>query len=243
MRAQEPFQREDLECLDELLAKATAVVSMQEIHDGALDRRIIGLRHDVDNYIQPAVAMAAWERERGYRSTYFILHTAPYWNDKRLLVESLELIADCGHEIGFHLNAIAAAIQTRNDPVEIAEEAVEELRSYGYPVRGVVAHGDNLCHKHRFVNDELFLESRRPEYGDATRTIAGVPLDPISRAELGFDYDANWLTRADYISDSGGSWSQPFDDVCRRFPPDGQLHMLIHADWWTEAFLPEQVAA
>jgi hypothetical protein len=83
--------------------------------------------------------MAQWEAERGYRSTYFILHTAPYWQDKDTLQASLEVIADCGHEIGFHINAITKPlIGTGRDPLEIAAEAVGELRGYGYEVHGVV---------------------------------------------------------------------------------------------------------
>jgi len=31
--------------------------------------------------------------------------------------------------------------------------------------------------------------------------------------------------------------------VAAGFPYQGQLHMLVHPDWWTEAFVPEQVAA
>jgi len=240
------FTRHDLDGLDALLTRATAVVSMQEIHDGAADYRIIGMRHDVDNAIEPAVAMAAWEAERGYRSTYFILHTAPYWRDKRLLTRSLEMIADCGHEIGFHVNAIARAIEHGGDPLNIAQDAVDELRSYGYPVRGVVAHGDPLCSEHRFVNDEIFIESARPGYGVPDRVIADrVRLEPVPRADLGFDYDSVWLPRTFYLSDSGGGWSRPFDDVDAEFPdPDGQLHMLVHPDWWGAALAAEvEVAA
>jgi hypothetical protein len=55
------------------------------------------------------------------------------------------------------------------------------------------------------------------------------------------DFDANWLPRGDYLSDSGGRWSQPFSEVAAAWPARGQLHMLVHPCWWTEAF--ERVAA
>lgn len=198
----------------------------------------IGMRHDVDNVLAPAVAMAQWEAERGYRSTYFILHTAPYWQEKDTLRSGLEVIAECGHEIGFHINAITAAIETGRDPVAIAAEAVGELRDYGYHVHGVVAHGDHACYQYGFINDEIFTESARPEYGAPDRQIAkpSLQLRPVPRSALGFDYDPNWLSRGDYLSDSGGTWSQPFDEVTGRWPNAGQLHMLVHPDWWAEAF-------
>jgi len=239
-----PFQPEDLHELGAFLDRADAVVAMEDVYAGRTSRRVIGMRHDCDNVIAPAVAMAQWEAERGYRSTYFILHTAPYWQEKETLRAALELISDCGHEIGFHLNAITAAIQTGGDPVEIADGAANELRDYGHHVHGVVAHGDQACYEHRFVNDELFLESARPDYGDAHRRIGSVRLKPVSRIALGFNYDPNWLPRSQYLSDSGGSWSQQFEQVDYFFPfESGQLHMLVHPDWWGEAFPETRRAA
>jgi hypothetical protein len=244
VRLDAPFLADDLADLDaRLLSRASAVVPMREVAAGQTDRHVLGVRHDVDNVIEPAVAMAEWECERGYRSSYFILPTAPYWQEKQLLEESLGVIADCGHEIGYHLNAITAAIATGCDPVEFVEETVAELRGYGHDVTGVVAHGDAACYRHNFVNDELFLESPRPGYGPPRRQIGGMQLEPVSRTRFGFEYDPNWLPRAAYLSDSGGSWSQPFDQVAAHFPYHGQLHLLVHADWWGQAFVPERAAA
>ncbi len=234
---QAPFQPEDLDELDAFLSRAGTVVTMGEIADGNHDERVIGMRHDVDNEIMSSVAMAEWEERRGYHSTYFILHTAPYWQDKKRLHNALIAIHGMGHEIGFHINAITEAITTQGDPLEIAREAVDELRGYGYPVRGVVAHGDNACYDHHFINDEIFTESRREEYGRPDRIVGGVSLRPISRTELGFDYDPNWLPRGEYLSDSGGMWSKPFSQVDNEWPTAGQLHMLVHPCWWDEAFV------
>lgn len=244
MRTESPFRADDLAELEQLYARASAVVAMEDIAGGLTDSTMIGLRHDVDNFIAPAVAMADWEAERGIRSTYFILHTAPYWQQKDTLRASLETIAECGHEIGFHVNAITAAVETGRDPLAIVAEAVGELRSYGFPVRGVVAHGDSACYEHGFVNDEIFTESARPPYGAPDRVIAGrVRLSPVPRATFGFDYDPNWLSRGEYLSDSGGRWSQPFARMVASYPFEGQLHMLVHPDWWSEAFVADRVAA
>lgn len=245
MRSHHPFRADDLLELEAFLDDASAVVAMEDAAGDFTDESMIALRHDVDNAISPAVSMAQWEAERGYRSTYFILHTAPYWQDKDTLQAALEVIADCGHEIGFHINAITAAIGTGRDPVEIAAEAVGELRGYGHEVHGVVAHGDQACYQYGFVNDELFVESRRPAYGAADRMIAtpNLRLKPISRRGLGFDYDPNWLSRAVGVSDSGGRWSQPFEELVAGFPYEGQVHLLLHPDWWPEAFAELRVAA
>ncbi len=134
------------------------------------------------------------------------------------------------------MNAITEAIRTGRDPLEIVEEAVSELRGYGHPVRGVVAHGDPVCYEHNFVNDEVFTESARSSYGAPDRQVGPLLLAPVSRKTFGFDYDPNWLSRGDYLSDSGGRWSQPFETVSGAFPSRGQLHLLIHPDWWRLAF-------
>jgi hypothetical protein len=238
MRPHAPFGPDDLDRLDELLEQAIAVVPMLDIHAGVRDPRIIGLRHDVDNAIEPAVDFAIWEAERGYRSTYYILHTAPYWQDKRLLKESLDTIADAGHEIGIHNNALAEYTRTGRDPRMILLDAMRELDELGHPAQGTVAHGDQDCRDRggriRFVNDQLFRECRRLEYEP-------IPIPATtSLKHFGLAYDANWLGRAAYISDSGGIWSTPFEAAAQAFPhPDGQLHMLIHPDWWAEAFALE----
>jgi hypothetical protein len=240
VRSTAPFRRDDLEHLDALLDRATAVVSMQEVFACARHPWIIGLRHDVDNAIEPAVEFAAWEAERGYRSTYYILHTAPYWEDKPLLRRSLDFIRDAGHEIGIHNNAIAEATVTGDDPRAILAEAILELREYGHSVTGTVAHGASECYDGggnvRVVNDELFLECARPGMGLPDRTVGDAVIRPTSLADFGLTYDANWLPRGAYISDSGGRWSKPFRTVGDGFPFDLQLHMLVHPDWWAEAF-------
>lgn len=236
MRTEEPFLLDDLDQLAALLGMGGAVIPMCEVADGVTDPFYIGMRHDVDNMLEPAVDMAVWEAGRGWRSTYFILHTAPYWNDKPALERALDTIAGLGHEIGLHINAITEAIWTGRDPLAILDDALDELRGYGHPIRGVVAHGDSACHTHGFVNDELFLESPRPSYGLPDREIAGVKLRPVSRLELGLDYDPNWLPRGDYLSDSGGRWSQPFEEVAERHAEFlKQLHILIHPCWWRKA--------
>jgi hypothetical protein len=241
VRTHDPFKPADLRELDDFYCRAQ-VVAMEDIYDAREDywrksvRHVIGLRHDCDNVIVPAVEMAGWEAERGYRSTYYILHTAPYWQDKGNLRDALDAIAMDGHEIGIHNDAITVALETRRSPADVLHEAIDELRGYGHTIRSTVAHGNRRCHIDGYVNDEMFTECYRPDYGDLSR----LELEPVSLAEFGLDFDANWLPRGDYLSDSGGVWSQRFEDVAAAWPSKGQLHMLIHPDWWQHAFTPEK---
>jgi hypothetical protein len=232
-----PFLPADLDALDGLLSRGH-VAPMETIADGLADLRTIGMRHDCDNVIEPAVQMAEWEARRGYCSTYYILHTSPYWQDKPLLRHSLNVIASYGHEIGIHNDAITVALETGRKPADILREAIDELRGYGHTIRSTVAHGNRRCHVDHYVNDEMFVECYRAGYG----SIGRLGFEPVSLAEFGLDFDANWLARGDYLSDSGGEWSRSFADVAAEWPEKGQLHMLVHPDWWTDAFAPVEVA-
>ena len=229
-----------------LLERAEAVVAMREIAAGETHPNVIGMRHDVDNLIEPSVELAEWEHRHGFRSTYYVLHDSAYWNSKELR-PALEKIADYGHEIGIHANAIAVALEQNDDPHAILGSALSRLRRWGHAVTGVAAHGDDLCYVDktsgvlRFVNDEIFEECSRPEVGAARRTLryGGVELKlrPLPLADHGLEYAAERLPRRLYLSDSGGRWSVDFGDLLERFPhAQGQLHILIHPCWWLHAF-------
>ena len=235
----------DLEQLDALLSRADRVVPMRDIYKGDIGRRVIAMRHDVDavstvavDAFETALAMARWEFERGYSSTYYLLHGSHYWNADNL-VRALEF-EELGHEVGIHVNAIAEGLRFRRSPDFILIDALGDLRSVGLRVDGGVAHGDALCHRARFVNDEMFCESPRPDWGQPFRIVewkgTEVPLEPRPIADYRLSYLANLLPRGDYVSDSGGRWSEPFEDVAERWPEMGQLHMNVHPDWWANAF-------
>ncbi len=247
MRQAFPFRRDDLRDLRErLFDRAEAVVAMREIAAGEKHPNVIGLRHDVDNLIEPSVELATWEHGHGYRSTYFVLHDSPYW-DSPALRPSLEAIAELGHEIGIHSNAIAVGLSEQTDPHAVLARALSRLRGWGHKVTGVAAHGDDRCYVSgmrsalRFVNDEIFVECPRPEVGAAQRHLKQgdftYKIRPIPLADHGLDYAAERLPRGLYLSDSGGKWSTSFAQIVSRFPDaTGQLHVLIHPCWWLAAF-------
>jgi hypothetical protein len=248
VRSASPFRADDLAALHErLFCAATRVVPMRDIHAGDTAADVIGLRHDCDNVLEPAVQMAQWEADHGHTSTYYALHTAPYWRDEKFVRTGLECIAELGHEIGIHNNALAEATSTRGNPATILAAAIERLRGWGFDIKGTVAHGDPRCYtdgKVTFVNDELFAECHRPQYGERTREYAPLMrLQPIPLREFGLEYDANWLPRREYLSDSGGRWSRDFDAFADGFPYEGQSHILIHPDWWEQSFSVAELAA
>lgn len=272
MRQNAPFRADDLAELDEqFLSKASAVIAMQEVHAGNTSHTTIGLRHDCDagHSLATAVKTARWEAERGYRSTYYVLHTSPYWCYPEF-PRMLDEIAACGHEIGIHADALAEALKTGGDPDAILNEALATLRGYGFAVRGVAGHGNPLCNRDRgegeitFANDEQFEECARPQEGPPDRLITRgriqLRLRPRPLADFGLDYEALvlGLPAPFRFSDSGGKWLRPgWDETVEKFgrtvavPASAQvdlrevrqLHMLWHPDWWAQAFVREAVAA
>lgn len=249
MNQRSPFTASDLEELDaRLYSVADRVVPMRDIWKGDIGRRVIGLRHDVDDRagsFETALAMAEWEMEHGYSSTYFLLHGSHYWTAENL-VRALAF-EEMGHEVGIHVNAIAEALRLRRSPDWILLEALSDLRSVGLRIEGFQYHGDVLCYMSkgmrgplRFVNDEMFVECARPSVGQPSRVVSwgetSVLIEPRPMSDYHLRYQAASLSRANYLSDSGGKWSLPFDEVCDGFG-FGQLHMLVHPDWWSEAFV------
>jgi hypothetical protein len=243
-----PFQASDLEELHtRLYSQADRVVPMRDIWKGDIGHRVIGLRHDVDDNpgsFETALQMAEWEFEHGYSSTYFLLHGSQYWTADNLVRATQ--FEELGHEVGIHVNALAEALRLRRSPDWILCEALGDLRSVGLRIEGCAAHGDPWCYRNRagtgevdFVNDEMFVESGRPSLGPPDREISEgnctVKIEPRPRSDYHLSYDASWLRRGNYLSESGGRWSQPFDDVVRWFGT-GQLHVLVHPDWWGAAF-------
>ena len=244
-----PFQPEDLREFGAFLSKATMVCPMREVYAGRRDRMVIGLRHDVDanqGSLEAAVNLAAWEKARGFRSTYFLLHSAPYFEDAELMRKAIWIFQECGHEIGLHNDAVAQSLLTGEDPFDILGHALIALVAYGAAgVTGTVAHGNQpICTDADFVNDEIWKQcKRRPDF-DRTIEYRGrkVQLGEIDLAELDLEYEAAWLPRGMYLSDSGGYWKNPGWEITADFPFAGQLHILQHPDWWTQAFGTREAA-
>ena len=272
MNVHHPFTAADLAELDaRLLARATSVVAMEDVLDGNHDARAIGMRHDVDAWhaLATAVRLAEWEADRGYRSTYYVLHTSPYWGSPGF-ADSLYQIAAAGHEIGIHSNALAESLRTGRDPDLILEVAIRTLRNLGFAVRGVAGHGDPFCNRARapgeitFANDEQFVECARPQEGEPDRVITRgkrtLKLAPRPLADFGLEYEALNLANPFpfRISDSGGQWLKPgwpeimakWNRMWHDFPGQTdasaacrQMHFLMHPDWWAQAFARDAVAA
>ncbi len=248
----------DLAALDAILRGADQVIPVREyvaLPPEAHSPRLVVLRHDTDSDIEGAVRFAEWEAARGYRATYYVLHTDWYYRARpggppsRFVLRALARIRELGHEIGLHNNAITAALRTGRDPVEVLAEELRYLRQAGFEITGTSAHGDALCRALGYNNGEVFLEAPRPQHGSPVRTIVGqeprtgrplrCDLKPVPMASLGLDYEANFVQNRYYLTDSHGHWNRPLDVAAQEFARrDAALVFLIHPAWWAFAGEP-----
>jgi hypothetical protein len=261
LAARRAFGPADLDQLDAILREAEAVIPVRDLLERPPEgrsTRLVVLRHDTDTDIDNAVRFAEWEAARGYRASYYVLHTDWYYREgfsgppTRYVLRALDRIRELGHEIGLHNNAITVALRTGRDPAEVLWSELQWLRGHGFDVVGTAAHGDALCRTCGYNNGEVFLEAPRPEHGAAIRTIAcrdgasgrllRTELRPTAMAALGLTYEANYIRNRYYITDSHGRWNRPLEAAASEFERrDAPLAFLIHPAWW--AFRGEPLLA
>lgn len=229
-------------------------VPVKELHARPHDPHLVGLRHDVDHDLDLALEVAYWEHEGNQRATFFLLHTAAYWHDERLLDKCLQL-QDYGHEVGLHVNVLAEWWRGEaRDPGRRLGEVLGTLREGGLDVTGVSAHGDRLCYEAGFSNYWVFADLRPsdPVTQESGRSAEGIHVDdphyqlayppsheleredgqtlPLWQEPMsthGLDYHAAHIPVHGYFTDSGGAWKRspdPLDENLRR----GRHQVLMH---------------
>ena len=132
---------------------------------------MIGLRHDIDVDLNVAFQFSEIESNLGFRSTYFILHTAPYYlaNSNNMAVHSEKIIPilktmqdDRHFEIGWHNDLVTLQVIYNINPVTFLHNELNWLRSNGINIVGTAAHGSNYCKTYHYMNFYFFEECTYP---------------------------------------------------------------------------------
>jgi hypothetical protein len=238
--------------LDRLAAsERIRVVPLREyhgLHDP--DSVVVGIRHDIDERLGSALELARLEHERGLRSTYYVLHTAPYYGRLRpgeashdeSVIPALRALQDgYGHEVGWHNDLVTLQCVYGVDPVGYLHGELAWLRGHGLDVSGSGAHGSYWCHALGFTNNYFFSGLDEPEPGfPNTETVEGprgrCRIAKARLADFGLEYEANHLERDWYFSDSyfrngGERWHPDLLDV-DRFRPGDRVIVLVHPCHW-----------
>ena len=233
-------------------------VTVQELSESPHISDMIALRHDIDYDLDLALEMSYWENQKGIRSTYYLLHSAGYWNDSGFIEKCLQ-IQDFGHEIGLHLNILSEWVRgTVSDAALVLEEMITPLRAAGVRLFGVSSHGDRLCYEHQFINYWCFSElmPSNPISEESELSAEGIPVKEqqfqirypeshqlirqdgeifnlwsISMKKLGIEYDASHVQHNLYFTDSGGGWYRS-EDPMKHHLKSGRYQILMHPVCW-----------
>ena len=214
------------------------------------DKKGFFVRHDVDYDIGQAMRMAEYECEHCIHSTYFLLHTAPYFDYSDTFGDKIKRLIDYGHSVGFHNDVLSEWWDNRNCVlVEKLERPVLFLSKYT-TVIGTSAHGKREHYERKYINYQLWSQYKH-DLND------GFMLNwpQISLKTMGFLYEAYFLPYTHYFSDSGGNsigyvvnGRKPFErralemaenigvKVINEFnrAETGLLQLLIHPEHWEE---------
>jgi len=177
---------------------------LRSFHDADPAQRHLALRHDIDQSIHSARAMADLESANGWFSTWFVLVRTEMYNPlSRAATGHLRAMRSAGHEIGLHLDATyygsetdlqaGAAVECR-----ILEDIVEA------PVRIVSFHRPG---KERLGGDT---------------PVAGRPHTYMDR----------YTKLIGYCSDSRGAWRHGHPFHHSALVQGSALQLLTHAVWW-----------
>jgi len=207
------------------------------------------LRHDVDMDIDRALDMAIFESKRGVYSTYFLLHTAKYFNYSKEFAQKCKKIVSLGHDIGLHNNALTVYFKRKKDIRRMLEMPLKFLRDNGIDVVGTSAHGVKACYTRGYFNYEIWKEFD-PKRNEGKLK---VPIHKIGLHSLGLIYDASFVDFDFYLSDSGDTWNGmvvkipiPFEKTLKYGPDNiglavlekfqkskkGTIQILTHPFYW-----------
>jgi hypothetical protein len=227
------------------------VLPLNEFRQTFNDRKIvIGLRHDIDNDLNVAYQFSEVEYKLGFRSTYFILHSAPYYlaNSNNMNVHSekiipiLKTMQDKRHfEIGWHNDLVTLQIIYNINPVTFLHNELNWLRSNGINIFGTASHGSNYCKVYHYINYYFFEECTFPVVTNFNNNVTvpvgskNITLIKGKMNDFGLKYEAYFLNNNKYFSDAkltdGVRWNIGMLDL-NQLQAGDRVIILLHPIHW-----------
>jgi hypothetical protein len=211
---------------------------------------VIGLRHDIDVDLNVAYQFSEIESNLGFRSTYFILHTAPYYlafpNNMAVHTEKiipiLKTMQNVRHfEIGWHNDLVTLQVVYNINPVTFLHDELNWLRSNGINIVGTASHGSNYCKVYHYLNYYFFEECTLPIVpnfnNNITVPVAGKNVAMIKGklSDFGLQYEAYFLNNNKYFSDAlitnGIRWNIGMLDL-NQLQAGDRVIILLHPIHW-----------
>lgn len=168
------------------------------------------LRHDIDYDPRRVEVIAAIERDRGARATYFFQDDSLYYRlDDPATHAVVRSVLQMGHALGLHFDATRIASDAR--VIEAVESTATKLEDrFGVSIEAVSFH----------------MPTRRP-----------VGHLALSRDRVNA-YAPKFFSELEYASDSNQNWrGKDVDAIFREHRPPA-IQVLTHPIWWRERFTP-----
>jgi hypothetical protein len=214
---------------------------------------VIGLRHDVDNDLNVAYKFSEIESKLKFRSTYFILHSAPYYlaNSNNMELHNDEILPilrsmqnERHFEIGWHNDLVTLQVIYNINPVTFLHNELYWLRANGLNIFGTAAHGSNYCKTLHYMNFYFFDECTFPVVPNRENNIS-VPKDGKSitlikgkLSDFNLQYEAYFLNNniafSDAVITNGIRWNIGMLNLSQLQPGDRAI-ILLHPIHWHKA--------
>jgi hypothetical protein len=227
------------------------VVPLNEFRQTFSSKKIIiGLRHDVDIDLNVAYSFSQIEYGLGIRSTYFILHTAPYYlaNPNNMAIHTNKIIPvlkkmqDERHfEIGWHNDLVTLQVIYNINPVTFLHNELNWLRSNGLTIDGIAAHGSNYCKTYHYMNFYFFTEFTDPIVPGRENNVIvpkenkNITLIKGKMADFDLKYEAYFLNNNKAFSDAtitgGIRWNIRMLDL-NQLQGGDRVIILLHPIHW-----------
>lgn len=217
------------------------------------DKIVIGLRHDVDNDLNLAYEFSNIETKLGFRATYFILHTAPYYladppnksiHSEKIIPILKSMQNDKKFEIGWHNDLITLQLVYKINPVTFLHQELKWLRDNGINIVGTASHGSTYCKTYHYINYYFFHEFTYPVKPGFENNIevpfsnSTVPIIKGNLSDFGLEYEAYFLNNNKAFSDAmvtkGVRWNIGMLDL-NQLKPGDRVIILLHPIHWHKA--------
>lgn len=211
---------------------------------------VIGLRHDVDIDLDVAYQFSQIESNLGFRSTYFILHTAPYYlaNSNNMAIHTNNIIPvlkkmqnERHFEIGWHNDLVTLQVIYNINPATFLHNELNWLRSNGISIVGTAAHGSNYCKIYHYMNFYFFVDCTYPIVPGRENNIIvpkdnkNITLIKGSLSDFDLKYEAYFLNNNKAFSDAtitgGIRWNIGMLDLTQLQAGD-RVIILLHPIHW-----------
>jgi hypothetical protein len=206
---------------------------------GCAENKItVTIRHDMDSDLAASVEMAKLEQRVGVSSSYFVLHTGPYYCyfDGRTvyryegMAQYYLSIQECGHEVGLHIDPYFFYRDHGIDGSEAVRTELDWLRSQGLNIQSTAPH--NSAQIYGVESAAIFKGRARPS---SIKTLPqfdsnakwfefngkSSPMQVLDEKELGLIYEAGedyvWnetIPRENSVITGGDKWNwSAYSDV------------------------------